>query len=320
MRPFFASLLLLGASGLEPLSGHPGGVQHVVFSPDGSRLAAGGSASVVTVWDVATRKVVHALRGEGNEGALAFSPDGRFLTSGSSDGRVRVWNLTNGSLDVRFDHSPRRDYVYAVAYTPDGTRVASGGGAGSVIRLWDPAGKRLDRSFGTYGSAIFCLAFTPDGRKLLAGSEDGRLRAIDVANGLSTFDVAAHAGGTRSLAVSPDGKTVASGGVDKVARLWTLDDGKLTERRVLRGHRETILEVVFSGDGKVVATAAPEGTVRTWDTARGRAGGIPFRGRAGVRSAAFGPRGTLAVGLWTSGTPDANVFLGGEGVATVDHD
>lgn len=321
MKTLCSALLLLCPLGLEPLPGHPSGVCRVAFSPDGALLAAGGSASVVTVWDVASRRVRHALQGGGHEGSLAFSPDGRFLTAGSSDGRVRIWNLADGALAAVLDHVPAplpAQNVYAVAYNAEGTLLASGGGVRSVIRLWDPATGRLDRSLGTFGSAVFCLAFSPDGTRLIAGSEDGKLRVYNLASGLSEFDATAHVGGVRCLAISPDGRSAASGGVDRLVRLWEIDGGRLREKKVLKGHSDMVLGVAYSADGKQLVSSSPDGTARTWDAGRGAAGRVLHRGRAGVRSAVFGPGGTTALGLWTDGSKEPNVLLGDAGIATVD--
>lgn len=321
MKPLCASLLLLACSGEEALTGHPGGVSQVAFSPDGALLAAGGSSPVVTVWSLADRKVRHVLKGGGHHGVLAFRPDGKFLSTGSTDGKIRVWDLSDGTLKADFDHvSPGLpvQYVYGLAYSPDGARLASSGGVHSVIRVWQPGTERLERSFGTYGSATFCLAFSPDGASLVAGSEDGKLRIHGFAGGSPAFDVAAHAGGVRCIAFSPDGKIVATGGVDKAARLWDYADGKLRERKTLSGHTGMILGVAFNKDGSELATASSDGSVRTWTTARGSARRIVHRGRSGARSAAYGANGEMAVGLWTLGTPDPNVRLWSAGVATED--
>jgi WD40 repeat protein len=293
----------------------------VAFSPDGALLAAGGSSPDVTVWSLADHKVLHTLKGGGHHGVLAFRPDGKFLSTGSTDGKVRVWDLADGTLKAAFDHVPARlpaQYVYGLAYSPDGALLASSGGAQSVIRIWNPATSRLERSFGTYGSATFCIAFSPDGAFLLAGSEDGKIRVFSFATGFPTGDVAAHPGGVRALAFSPDGKTLATAGVDKTARLWDYADGKLRERRALAGHSDMVLGLAFSRDGKELATASPDGSVRTWDADRGAGRRVVHRGRRNVRSVAYGPADLLAVGLWTLGTPDPNVLLYGAGVVTED--
>ena len=321
MKLFTASLLLLACSGEEALTGHPGAVFRVAFSPDGSLLAAGGSAPDVTVWTLADRKVRHTLKGGGNHGVLAFRPDGKFLATGSTDGKVRVWDLADGTLKAAFDHVPARlptQYVYGLAYSPDGALLASSGGTGSVIRIWNPATARLERSFGTYGSPTFCVAFSPDGSFLLAGSEDGKLRIHDFAAGRPVLEVNAHPGGVRALAFSPDGKTLATAGVDKAARLWDYADGKLRERKVLAGHSDIVLSVAFSRDGQELATASPDGSVRTWDAARGAERKVVLRGRSGVRSAAYGANGEKAFGVWQFGRSGPNVLLQGARVVTED--
>src|SRR5262249_52671783 len=98
-----------------------------------------------------------------------------------------------------------------------------------------------------------------------------------------------------SLAFSPDGKTLATGGLGGVARLW--DVGAWRERAALRGHAGKIWSLAFAPDGKALATGSGDGTVRLWARATGgeRAKFEPRRGRF-VRSVAFAPDGkTLAV-------------------------
>jgi WD40 repeat protein len=283
-------------------------------------VAAGGSASVVTVWDVAERRIVQTLQGSGHEGCIAFSPDGASLAAGGSDGNVRVWSLADGTQTALFQQQPPRLRpvdVYTVAWSPDGSLLASAGGEGSVIRVWTPGKGAADRPLGGYGSAVHAVVFSRDGAHLFAGFHDGKLRTIPVDFGAPISIVDAHRGGVRALALSPDGKTLASGGVDRLVRLWDVVGGVLRERRALSGHADAVLGVAFSRDGKELATASPDGSVRTWDVDRGAPRQIAFRGGP-ARGVAYGAGGELAAGLWLTKPQDPNVLIWAATVATQD--
>jgi WD40 repeat protein len=113
----------------------------VAFSPDGRTLAGGDVHGVVKLWDVATGTEQVTLRGAGDEdfmnevAALAFSPDGRTLAV-AVDRAVWLWDVGTGSLAGRLEGHERK--VKCLAYSPDGTRLASGG-YDQKVRLWDVA-------------------------------------------------------------------------------------------------------------------------------------------------------------------------------------
>jgi WD40 repeat protein len=77
-----------------PLKGHTGALSSLSFSPDGKRVATGGQAGTVKIWDVATGQETLTLKGIGVLTGLAFSPDGRCLISAHMGGTVRIWDAT----------------------------------------------------------------------------------------------------------------------------------------------------------------------------------------------------------------------------------
>ncbi|MGH8901650.1 MAG: NACHT and WD repeat domain-containing protein [Egibacteraceae bacterium] len=127
------------------LTGHTGGVNEVVFSPDGARVVSAGFDGAVRLWDEATGAPIgRPLTGHTSwVGEVVFSPDGARIVSAGEDGAVRLWDAATGAPIGR-PSTGHTDHVRGVAFSPDGARIASAGFDGAV-RLWDAATRRADR-------------------------------------------------------------------------------------------------------------------------------------------------------------------------------
>lgn len=143
-----------------------------VLSEDGKTAAAPGVDHAIRVWDTASGKLRHTLKGHAKlVDRLAITPDGRTLISGGQDPAVRTWDLTTGLAQaVLKGHT---DFVEAVAITRDGKLAASGQmGDGAAIRLWDVPGRRPLRTLPGAPHSLNSLAFSPDGKLLAVGASD----------------------------------------------------------------------------------------------------------------------------------------------------
>jgi RNA polymerase sigma factor (sigma-70 family) len=245
----------------------------VAFSPDGKKLAGVGWEPTVRVWDVATGREEGAAPVAGHTGwvqAVAVLPGGKTAVSAGSDGAVIVWDVARGRELRRMEGHKER--VHCLAVAPDCKTIATGG-RDKMVRLWDVAtGKELSKI--TAGGLVTGLAFAPDGKRLASASGNdlydgwvlempGHGAAVwDVATGKPAFRLEGHEGGVKAIAYSPDGKTIATGGNDKTARLWDAASGK--ELRRLDGHNGAVEAVAFSPDGKLLATAGQDGVPRLW--------------------------------------------------------
>jgi WD40 repeat protein len=156
--------------------------------------------------------------------------------------------------------------VYAVAISPDGRKVASGG-ADNTVRIWDTrTGKEIKRFEGHTGR-VWTVAFSPDGRHVASGSFDGTVRLWDVVTGRQKT-IGTHKDYVRSVAFSPTGRRLVSGGDDRMARLWDVVDAD--EIQTFRGHDHFVWSVALSGNGAYVLTGSLDKTVRLWKVADGK--------------------------------------------------
>jgi WD40 repeat protein len=222
------------------------------------------------------------LRHSGEVVALAFSPDGKLLLSGGGQGNpaVYLWESRTGERRLRL---PVERPVNSVAFSPDSKRIAAGSGSfggdfEKIVRVWDAStGRELHRL--VLGSLVYGSAFSPDGKFLGLNCADGRLLLWEP--GKPPRSLGALKGEGHELVFSPDGKLVATGITEwpnpddfnrkvYVIRLWDSATGKLLHE--LRGHEESIRALVFSPDGKQLASGGWEkaNTVRLWDVATGK--------------------------------------------------
>jgi WD40 repeat protein len=219
----------------------------------------------------------------------------------------------------RLRHGASRDLrdqtglVFDAAFSPDGRRLATACGEGTV-KLWDvETGDRLLTLRG-HTEAVHGVAFSPDGRRLASSGGGGVVKLWDAASGELALTLFGHTGIVYSIAFSPDGKSIAAGGGDRIVTVWDIRSGR--RHQALGGHADAVYSVAFSPDGSLLASGSGDGTVRLWDRATGVERAV-LRGSGHPRvifGVAFSPDGrTLAaagggrvVTLWD--VPDGRVL------------
>jgi WD40 repeat protein/serine/threonine protein kinase len=325
--------------------GHTDSVTSVAFSPDGRRLAGASWDNAVKVWDAQTGQEILSLQGQGEDTrSVAFSPDGKRLACASADDTVKVWDAQTGRELLSLEYPA----AGSVAFSPDGKRLASGSWRG-MLRIWDLQTGKAIRTFKGGGGSV---VFSPDGKRLASNSEDKTVKVWDAQKDQESLTLQ-EAGGTfspdwrrlasastndntitlrdaptgqpivtfkghpvriRSMAFSPDGKRLASGGGGQKSggvkvgdraelKVWDTQTGQ--ELLSLPVANCTVIKsVAFSPDGKRLASGTGPltnpGEVKVWDAQTGQEL-LSLKTGAGT-SVAFSPDGKRLASASHGGT------------------
>ena len=238
------------------------------------------------------------LKGHSNwVDSVAYSPDGQTVASGSNDKTIKLWNVNTGNLLQTFEGHSK--WVNSVAYSPDGQTLASGSNDNSV------------------------------GEVLASGSFDDTIKLWNVKTGklLQTLEGNSHS--VNSVAYSPDGQTLASGGsisyqelirlkyspdlasgsYDQSIKLWDVKTGKLLQ--TLKDDSGSVKSVAYSPDGQTLASGSRDNTIKLWDVKTGKLLQTLEGHSSSVKSVAYSPDGqTLASGSWDNTIKLWNVKTG----------
>jgi RNA polymerase sigma factor (sigma-70 family) len=258
---------------------HEGEAGSVAFSPDGKTLAAtngekGGDA--IFLWDAATGKPLTRLQTRASR-SLAFSPDGKLLAWLEAQ-EVHLWDRAASKEVRRLPAVPPKEGLEGTTllrFAPDGKALAWGG-SGPVV-VWDLVSDKQLVTVGETRSYAADLAFSPDSKALAVATQEPSVQLWDLATGKLVRGIDAHNNRVQgedertrfamAVAFSPDGKTVASAGRERIV-ISEAATGK--ELVAWAKTREWVLGLAFTPDGQTLVAAGENAKVRIYDAATGK--------------------------------------------------
>jgi WD40 repeat protein len=270
---------------------------HAADDPDGelsletfaSLIKGGKEGKAITPGNAQDSLLVKFIEGRsGKEGKNRFMPPGKkeHLTP-AEIALIRQWIDAGApppaaetkiadvlaNLPKIAPTTERKKAIQALAYSPKTGLIAVGSYASA--QLIDAATRQLRGTLGGIAGKVNALVFSPDGSTLFIAAGDAGIGGIayqwnvgDPAHAELTRKFEGHKDALYALALSPDGKTLATGSYDQKIKLWNVETG--AEIKTLSGHNGAIFGLSFRPDGKVLASASADRTVKLWDVASGK--------------------------------------------------
>ena len=244
------------------------GVNAIGLSPDGKTVASGSDDGAVRLWDIEGRKVIDKWTGHSQKvWGVCWGRDGKRVVSGSEDGTTRVWNVESGDSETlgpiaTTTQDAEFNIGYATVYSPDQTMIATGGGD---IKIWDAKTFELLTTLPVQ-QMTHSLVWAVDGKTLISGSHrDGSIITWNT----TTWEKIALVWSTEhrdciiAIAISPNGRILASASFDQTARLWNLENGQPISSPLQ--HPGQVFCISFSAGGELLVTGCGDNNAYTWD-------------------------------------------------------
>ncbi|XP_013396959.1 WD repeat-containing protein 88-like [Lingula anatina] len=246
---------------------HTHHVNQARMSPDNKKMVSGGWDKKMHVWDVETGRVLWTADHPGIVTSVSFSKDGKSIVSSSDlEYNIRVWDAEEGRMisEIKGAHASA---VTSCNFTPRDDRLTTTS-MDMTSKFWDLKSQKCTLTLRGHINIISDCSITADERRFATASWDKTIALWDIATGSyrsqgATYLKKSHEGSISSVAFSPDGSMLVSGGYDMNMVVWDADN--CAQKLKLQGHESWIEDLCWSQDQNWIMSCSKDHTVRLWN-------------------------------------------------------
>ena len=208
---------------------------------------------------------------------MAWSADGKRIVTCSDDDTVQMWDAATGKTLWKYSPFLTNSYIFDVAFSPDGKRIAAAGSKGLVWVL-EPTNGHVVATLNDQSGFVLGLAWSPDSKRIAVGDEGGTVNVMDVASGKTLLTYKGHSGPVARVAWSPTGDRVASASYDATVQIWNATTGQHIV--TYSDHKAPVWSVAWSPDGKRIVSGTgasahenpntTNNSLKEWDATTGK--------------------------------------------------
>lgn len=280
VRVLLFSFLLFHSAGLlaqQPRLvlpiGHSNSITHLLYSPDGKKVASGGWDKTIKIWEASTGLLLQNLTGHSNSiRFLKFTTDNNYLIS-ADDNTIRVWDIYKGTIlaEIKEEYN-----IHLVDVSPDTKKIAvSSENTAAVYNTM--TGEKLvsldgmpDYEEDGHSEYIIAMHFSPDNSAILTASLDGTVIIWDAATGKNLKRFIDFMAGLNDAVYSADGKRIATSSHDKYIKIWDPATKEVINEWTT-ADKQTAKKLAFSADGKkLISINEKNTTLVVWDVLTGK--------------------------------------------------
>jgi WD40 repeat protein/DNA-binding CsgD family transcriptional regulator len=264
---------------IKTLRSHTDHVRTLAIHPRHPLFASGGRDGRVQVWNGITDLPIAQTNAGFLVRSTAFHPTATCLAFAGDSNQIYLWNWETGTTDrlTQPEGNPTwansNRAIQSIVFSPDGKTLASCAWYNEVV-LWSIDTQTIQQTLNTELDGLRSLAFSPDGHYLAGGGDNKQSQVWDLTTGVSIARLEGHAQSIQVVAFSPDGKSLATGSEDKTVVIWGIGSDTataikkttptVTQLQTLRGYDYWVQAIAVSPDGKLVAAAGDDGSIRLW--------------------------------------------------------